>query len=62
MSAPIPDNRFLSDENSLALYLKEISKNKALSLEEEAKLAVRIREGDKKALEKLVKANLRFVV
>lgn len=53
---------FISEENSLALYLKEISKNKALSLEEEAVLAVKIRKGDKKALEKLVKANLRFVV
>ncbi|HON12146.1 MAG TPA: RNA polymerase sigma factor RpoD/SigA [Chitinispirillaceae bacterium] len=55
-------NRFLSDDSSLALYLKEISKHKTLSLEEEAKQAVRIRKGDKKALEKLVKANLRFVV
>src|SRR5690554_7089787 len=55
-------NRFLSDESSLSLYLKEISKNKTLSLEEEARLAVKIRKGDRKALEKLVKANLRFVV
>jgi len=53
---------FLSEENSLALYLKEISKNKTLSLEEEAVLAVRIRKNDRKSLEKLVKANLRFVV
>jgi RNA polymerase primary sigma factor len=55
-------NRFISEESSLALYLKEISKNKTLSLEEEAVLAVRIRDNDRKALEKLVKANLRFVV
>jgi RNA polymerase primary sigma factor len=55
-------NRFISEESSLALYLKEISKNKTLSLEEEAVLAVRIRNNDRKALEKLVKANLRFVV
>ena len=41
-------NRFLSDDSSLALYLKEISKHKTLSLEEEAKQAVRIREGDKR--------------
>lgn len=61
-STSIDSNRFLSEENSLALYLKEISKNKTLPLEEEAKLAVRIRKDDKKALEKLVKANLRFVV
>jgi RNA polymerase primary sigma factor len=58
-----PDSTgFLSEENSLALYLKEISKNRTLSLEEEAALAVRIRKGDRKALEKLVRANLRFVV
>lgn len=54
--------RFISDENSLALYLKQISKNKTLTLNEEAELAVRIRAGDRKALNKLVQANLRFVV
>jgi RNA polymerase primary sigma factor len=55
-------NQFLTEENSLALYLKEIGKNKTLPVEEEALTAVRIRKGDRKALEKLVKANLRFVV
>jgi len=55
-------SRFISEESCLALYLKEISKNKTLTLEEEAVLAVRIRTGERKALEKLVKANLRFVV
>jgi len=54
--------QFLPEEGSLALYLREIGRNKSLTLEEEAKLAVRIRKGDKKALEKLVNANLRFVV
>jgi RNA polymerase primary sigma factor len=54
--------QFLPDDGSLALYLKEIGKNRSLTIEEEAKLAVRIRKGEKKALEKLVKANLRFVV
>jgi len=52
----------IPDENSLELYLKDISRNNALSAEEEAKLAVRIKQGDKKALEKLINANLRFVV
>jgi RNA polymerase primary sigma factor len=55
-------SRFLSEESCLALYLKEISKNKTLSLEEEANLAIRIRVGERKSLERLVKANLRFVV
>ena len=52
----------IPDETSLELYLKDISKNAALSAEEEAKLAVKIKKGDRKALEKLIKANLRFVV
>ena len=55
-------SQFLPEEGSLALYLKEIGKNRSLTVEEESKLAVRIRKGDRKALEKLVKANLRFVV
>jgi RNA polymerase primary sigma factor len=55
-------NQFLTEEISLALYFKKISKNKALPAEEEARMAVRIRKGDKEALEKLVTANLRFAV
>ncbi len=54
--------RFISDETSLALYLKQISKNKTLTVAEEAELAVRIRKSDRRALNKLVQANLRFVV
>lgn len=52
----------IPDETSLELYLKDISKNSALSAEDEAKLAVKIKKGDRRALEKLIKANLRFVV
>lgn len=52
----------IPDENSLELYLKDISKNNALKAEEECRLAVEIKKGDKKALEKLINANLRFVV
>jgi RNA polymerase primary sigma factor len=55
-------NRFIPEEGSLALYFKKIEKNKPLSSEEEAELAIRIRNGERKALEKMVKANLRFVV
>ncbi len=54
--------QMLSDEEYLDLYLKEISKYKPVKSEEEARLACNIKLGDKKALDKLVKANLRFVV
>jgi len=47
---------------SLEKYLQEISKEDMISAEEEVELAQRIRKGDKKALERLTKANLRFVV
>ncbi len=43
-------------------YLLEIGKEELLTVEEEVQLAQRIRNGDEKALEKLVRANLRFVV
>ncbi|MCL2183440.1 MAG: RNA polymerase sigma factor RpoD/SigA [Chitinispirillia bacterium] len=52
----------VADDGALALYLKEISRYKALPIEEEAKLAIKIRCGDRQALDKLVKSNLRFVV
>ncbi len=56
-------NRITSRESlSLDKYLQEISKIEMLSAEEEAELARRIKEGDEEALEKLTKANLRFVV
>jgi RNA polymerase primary sigma factor len=54
--------RFLGEENSLSLYLREIGKTRNLSLEEEARLAYRIRQGDRRALNKLISANLKFVV
>ncbi len=47
---------------SLDKYLQEISKEDLIPIEEEVKLAKRIRAGDKLALERLVKANLRFVI
>ncbi len=52
----------LSEKDSLDLYLEEIKNNRTLTAQEEAEMAVRIRKGEKKALERLVKANLRFVV
>ena len=47
---------------SLDKYLQEIGKEELISVEEEVELAQRIRKGDQEALEKLTKANLRFVV
>ena len=47
---------------SLDKYLQEIGKEELLSADEEVDLAARIKKGDQKALERLAKANLRFVV
>jgi RNA polymerase primary sigma factor len=50
------------ESESLEKYLQEIGREDLLSIEEEVELAQRIRKGDRKALDKLTKANLRFVV
>lgn len=47
---------------SLEKYFQEIAHEDLLSTDEEVELAQRIRKGDRRALEKLTKANLRFVV
>lgn len=47
---------------SLDKYLQEIGREELISVEEEVELAGRIRNGDRAALEKLTRANLRFVV
>ena len=47
---------------SLDKYLQEIGREDLITVEEEVELAGRIRKGDRRALEKLTKANLRFVV
>ncbi len=49
-------------EEGVTYYLKQISKIPLLKPEEERKLAVKAREGDKEAIERLIQANLRFVV
>lgn len=50
------------NDNILALYLKDINKIPMLSHEEQSELADKAQKGDKKAQDKLVNANLRFVV
>jgi RNA polymerase primary sigma factor len=50
------------ESESLEKYLQEIGHEELLSTDEEVELAQRIRKGDRKALDKLTKANLRFVV
>jgi RNA polymerase primary sigma factor len=47
---------------SLDKYLQDIGREELITAEEEVELARRIKSGDERALEKLVKANLRFVV
>jgi len=54
-------SRFETD-NSLRVYLREISKTELLTAEEEVKLAARIKKGDAKAREHMIRANLRLVV
>ena len=50
------------DSASLDKYLQEIGREELLSVDDEVELSQRIRKGDKAALDKLVKSNLRFVV
>ena len=50
------------ESQSLEKYLQEIGKVELVTAEEEVRLAALIRQGDQKALDRLTKANLRFVV
>jgi RNA polymerase primary sigma factor len=54
--------RFRDEDPSLDLYLREIGETSLLTADEEVDLAKKIRAGDHDALERLTKANLRFVV
>ena len=47
---------------SLDKYLQEIGREDMISADEEVQLAIKIRQGDRRALERLTRANLRFVV
>ena len=50
------------ESHTIEKYFNDLSKEETITPEEEAELARRIRQGDNVALEKLVKANLRFVI
>ena len=50
------------DDAALDKYLVDISREKLISTDEEVELAQKIHKGDQRALNKLVRANLRFVV
>ena len=54
--------RFRDEDPSLDLYLREIGETSLLTAAEEVELAKKIRLGDHEALDRLTKANLRFVV
>jgi RNA polymerase primary sigma factor len=56
------DYRDFFDSRNIKHYLEEISKFPALTEEDEKKLGERIRQGDKEALQTLIKSNLKFVV
>ncbi len=56
------NNNFFVEEGNLGLYLRDIARFEPLSTKEEFDIAVKIKKGDKKSLDKLVKSNLRFVV
>ena len=56
-------NKYIDlSEDSLNLYLKDVRKNEIITIDEEVELAKRIKNGDEVALNKLVTANLRFVI
>lgn len=57
-------NKSITNRSSAALdkYLVEIGREELISTDEEVELAQRIHKGDKEALERLTRANLRFVV
>ena len=54
--------RYRDEDRSLDLYLREIGETPLITAQQEVELAKRIKLGDQLALEKLTKANLRFVV
>ncbi len=61
--ALLPVERMAYDGNTAYnLYLREVGQTKLLTLQEENELAARVKRGDRKARERMIKANLRLVV
>ena len=50
------------ENQSLEKYFNDVNKIELITSEDEATLSIRIQQGDKAALDKMVNANLRFVV
>lgn len=61
-SLPQKDRGSYDGDTAIKLYLREIGQVKLLTPQEEIELAARIKKGDKKAREQMIKANLRLVV
>jgi RNA polymerase primary sigma factor len=62
-AAPVERERSSYDgDTAIKLYLREIGQVKLLTPQEEIELAARIKKGDKRAREQMIKANLRLVV
>jgi RNA polymerase primary sigma factor len=59
---PIKERGSYDGDTAIKLYLREIGQVKLLTPQEEIELAARIKKGDKKAREQMIKANLRLVV
>jgi RNA polymerase primary sigma factor len=60
--APVKERGSYDGDTAIKLYLREIGQVKLLTPQEEIELAARIKKGDKKARELMIKANLRLVV
>jgi len=58
----VPERGSYDGDTAIKLYLREIGQVKLLTPKEEIELAARIKKGDKKAREQMIKANLRLVV